>query len=255
MHLKKETARRLFSEFAVIVLGVLVALGVDDWRQFRADRALEDLLLTRLAGELVLDEQDVVEAELNAGQRLWVLDATLAELGDTAARHRLTPLRLDSVTTSIRLDSLRSRLGLAPRQDFDPTRDPLASFRGFWDFDRADDSYQEMLATGALATVHDPVTRASILTYYRLTDDQGANEKRAGEYLLRLEEAWSWVDVTLADAPGLSELAAHASRDPRLPAEMRRAVGRIRLQLRYYARIEAARARLASELLDYAGRR
>ena len=50
--------RRLVGEFGVIVLGVLVALGVDDWEEGRRDRALERSLLGRMEAELLVDGVD-----------------------------------------------------------------------------------------------------------------------------------------------------------------------------------------------------
>lgn len=44
--------QRLLSEFVVIVVGVLVALAVDEWRDTRSDRALERQYLDRLQGDL-----------------------------------------------------------------------------------------------------------------------------------------------------------------------------------------------------------
>lgn len=45
--------KRLVGEFLVIVVGVLVALAVDEWRGARTDRALERQYLDRLQGDLV----------------------------------------------------------------------------------------------------------------------------------------------------------------------------------------------------------
>lgn len=44
--------QRLLGEFVVIVVGVLVALAVDEWRSTRSDRALEQQYLERLEGDL-----------------------------------------------------------------------------------------------------------------------------------------------------------------------------------------------------------
>ena len=44
---------RLLAEFAVIVVGVLVALGVDEWRENRADRELEGEYVVRILGDLL----------------------------------------------------------------------------------------------------------------------------------------------------------------------------------------------------------
>ena len=60
---------RLVGEFAVIVLGVLVALGFDDWRQNRADRELEQYLLGRLSNDLVADATDLKLAQVMAARR------------------------------------------------------------------------------------------------------------------------------------------------------------------------------------------
>ena len=49
------TLRKALLEFAVIVLGVLVALGVDQWNGSRQDRARETDYLGRLAADLRLD--------------------------------------------------------------------------------------------------------------------------------------------------------------------------------------------------------
>ncbi len=49
----------------MIVVGVLIALGLDNWNQDRVDRALSGEYLSRLVGDL---EADVALADLGVGQ-------------------------------------------------------------------------------------------------------------------------------------------------------------------------------------------
>jgi hypothetical protein len=49
------TIQRLAGEFVVIVVGVLVALGVDQWRERQGERELEAAYATRLIGDLRAD--------------------------------------------------------------------------------------------------------------------------------------------------------------------------------------------------------
>lgn len=50
-----QKAKRLLSEFVIIVFGVLAALGVDEWRGIRQDRLAERQYVQRLIADLVRD--------------------------------------------------------------------------------------------------------------------------------------------------------------------------------------------------------
>ena len=63
------TARRSVGEFAVIVMGVLVALGVDDLRQTGEERRIEREAYVQLLEDLRLDSIDLAEARMRAGNR------------------------------------------------------------------------------------------------------------------------------------------------------------------------------------------
>ncbi len=65
---RKAIAARLGLEFLVVLVGILAALGVDDWRQARSDRQLEEHLLTSLAADLENDRQDAQLQETLAGR-------------------------------------------------------------------------------------------------------------------------------------------------------------------------------------------
>lgn len=53
--------KRLAAEFVVIVVGVLVALGVDGWRETRQNRAEEARLLASIEADLVADSVDIAQ--------------------------------------------------------------------------------------------------------------------------------------------------------------------------------------------------
>lgn len=61
---------RLLAEFSVIVLGVLVALGVDSWVERRADQAAEREALEGLRDDLILNIEDL--GEVSAGNFVQV---------------------------------------------------------------------------------------------------------------------------------------------------------------------------------------
>ena len=63
------TARRSLAELIVIVVGVLIALGVDDWRQTGEERRIERQAYVQLLEDLRLDSIDVIQARARAGNR------------------------------------------------------------------------------------------------------------------------------------------------------------------------------------------
>lgn len=242
---------RLIGEFLIIVLGVLVALAVDDWAQQREDHALEAELLTRMEAELVADGADLASAEREVRARLWVLDAVLAELGDAAAADRLRPGRLDSLQRPVLVDSLRAAARRGPTWSFDPVGEPMGRAFTLWpEFDLSNDVHQEMLATGSLGIVQDRALRAAIMRYYRTARDQGGNERRAGEFQDRFEEGLMSLGVAPGDRLNLSQLAARARNHPTFSVEARWASNRLRAQLIYYSNIERARRALEQRLRD-----
>jgi hypothetical protein len=70
---------RLVAEFLVIVVGVLVALGVDQWVQDRQDRALEAEYLERLLADVRYDLDELAfileRSATSVGHAMLVLDA------------------------------------------------------------------------------------------------------------------------------------------------------------------------------------
>lgn len=140
---RTEMWRRLGLEFIVIVVGVLAALAVDDWRQTRADRALENHLLSSLRADLEADEIDAKGQE-DLEQRLR-----------DAADHILAVVDHPLASSTAKKDTVGSEID--------------ASLWLLWwkaELEVADSTYSEMIATGSFKVIRNTALRDQISKYY-----------------------------------------------------------------------------------------
>jgi hypothetical protein len=116
---------RLVAEFLVIVVGVLVALGVDQWAQGRSDRSLEAEYLERLLEDVRYDLDELVfirdrsatsaEHSQLVLDRAWVRSAPADSLVGAAYSASITRVpdlsrsTFEELVSSGRIDLLRSR--------------------------------------------------------------------------------------------------------------------------------------------------
>ena len=246
---------RLASEFVVIVLGVLVALAVADWRQSRADRQLEAYLIARLSDDLAADLE---LARLWTARRQWVLSALLSDLSDAATDAQPFVEPPDSILNPLRVRELlesQGRVGGPTFEVWDPVRAPLFTFEDTPpEFDVSDDAFQEIVVSGALQTLRDQSLRVELLRYYRTVADYAENARRQAEYQARLDEALGWVGVAVGDSPPLTELASQVSVDPRVSVVVRRAQTNLRVQQQFWSQIDNARLKLEGALAQAARR-
>lgn len=130
---------RLGAEAAIIIASILLALGVDEWRQERNDRELEREYLARLIDDLDANLQ-IAETQLLADSRK-VKHARriypLVSKGDMAG--------LDPAT------AVTASYGASPSDT--PT----------W----VDDTFEELQSTGRLSLIQEADIRRSLLSYYR----------------------------------------------------------------------------------------
>ena len=241
--MSRELLSKSLGEFAVIVIGVLVALAVDDFRQTREDRRQEVELLGRLRVELAADAADLGLAIREVQARLWVLDEMLAGVGDREAAARLTTARLDSLQNPVDLNELLNAAGRLETWDFEPTDSPLAPAFQLWaEFDFSDDAYREMLATGSIDIIQDEALRAAILRYYRLAEDYGGNERRAGDYQQHFEATLAELGLSAGDSVEMADLIASLQLVPTATVDLRQMQHRMRAQLFYYRGIAEVRS-------------
>jgi len=124
-------------DIAVIIVGVLIALGFDGWVAERGDRSLEAQYFSRLARDLRRDSVAVAAYRSSAGR------------GEQAARQLLAMLEQSSPSAP---DTLVSRLfGDATRDAYVVPNTP---------------TIEELESTGNLRVIEDAPIRDAVLTYY-----------------------------------------------------------------------------------------
>jgi len=128
-------------EFVVVVVGILVALAVDDWRQARADRALEQHLLTSLIQDLEADSSDAALQD-GASRRVFESAARLLAVIDSQIA------------------------GTSPQSSVQGLSQHLARLVFLAELEISDGTYAEMIATGSLRVLRDPDLRRQVSQYY-----------------------------------------------------------------------------------------
>ena len=135
---------RVGGEFLLIVLGVMVALAGDDWRDARQESQTAKTYLERLA----------VEAQAGASAQATQLRRF--------ERTRDASLRLmhylDGDRSVVSRDSLPDLFVVSAQTGTSP------------DQSGPDATYRELVASGQLHLLHDPVTRERVVDYYAAID-------------------------------------------------------------------------------------
>ena len=143
MHANDNLARRFLFEFVVVVAGVLVALAVNAWYQGRQDDRSEAGYLALLARDL---ERTVAELEVYVSFESRQLD-------DAALARRAIatlPVTADTGALSESMARLLTRHTLVLRNA----------------------AYQDLVSTGHLGLIDDPVLRDRIVDFYQVTQLQ-----------------------------------------------------------------------------------
>ena len=147
---------RLGAEAIVIIVSVLAALALDDWRDARADRELEHHLIVSLKEDLTadLDELDSVlksakAVEQASGFLLGKSDEYVAEEfgAPGLGLSRLVEASPDAIQAT-------------------PQEAAVRAIAGGIDFDLSDLTFQEMMSTGSLRVIRNNALRRQIARYY-----------------------------------------------------------------------------------------
>jgi len=230
------TTRRSLAELIVIVVGVLMALAVDDWRQTGEERRIERQAYVQLLEDLRLDSIDVVQARARAGNRLQA-GLTLLERSGLPGSE-LTTLRAefadelgfwDPRILQHAADSVGTELiALYGTNVFDPNRAALSS----------------LIGGGELRLLRDPAVRTQLVSYASTVDARAEiqNLTRAAQTRFRM-----YLDshgITVLDLLLKPDLDQVLFDDPRFPIEVKAAIYRAIVQTMDLSAIETRRAQL-----------
>ena len=206
MKLHAERWGRLGMEGLVIIFSVLAALAVDDWRDDRAERALEQHLLATLRDDLMDDleelESSLDDTELVEHASAFLLGQPDQNFKDEIVSKSLAPSRL--------VDSSRRADHVSPEQA------AIFILVGGIDFDLSDMTYQEMMSTGSFRVVQDNILRRDITRYYWIVRSYDMTNSTAESYRTGLLNALLRNGV----APGRvdPEMLGNAIKDPEVRA-------------------------------------
>ncbi len=152
----RQVTVRMAAEFVVIVVGVLVAFGVQDWADRGSDRLAEVQYLERLAADL-------------RGDSAIVADRFIPDLASSDSILRVTQ-RIARSAAPFPVDTISFLADLSRTQS--------APF--FWILS---ETYDELLATGSLAVLESSEVRSAVVSYYASKLVAGARaESRASTY-------------------------------------------------------------------------
>ncbi len=170
---RRELTGRLAAEFAIIVLGVLVALGVDDWRSGQADLKREAYFLDSLIEDLEADLVDFQAAYANAQARIAAASFVISEVG---ARRPVASGR-QSIGTST---PFKPGPDAPIPQDLTAALQQLATVANF---DFATGMHEEILSTGSFGLIRSESIRRGISQYYAFAANRSEADNRIREAL------------------------------------------------------------------------
>lgn len=140
----KDSVRRIGGEFIIVVIGVLVALAVDEFREGRHEVRLGDFYLESLEADLVRDSTDLT----SAAQRAALQSKMAAVIDSFVAFPEIEP---DSTELSA---AFRNLSGIVQPALHDGT-------------------YRDLIGSGNSRLIADPELRRKINAYYSLTEAAG----------------------------------------------------------------------------------
>jgi Family of unknown function (DUF6090) len=143
-------------EIILVVVGILIALKINDLQKERQDRRDEQVYLARLVEDLKMDGEDMQESNTYAFRRIAISTWVLAQLGDSSTSFEPQfMLKKASDNAPINPKWTRDSLGLALTRLLDART-----------FDHNDVTYQEMVATSKIQVIQDVPLRTSINQHY-----------------------------------------------------------------------------------------
>ncbi len=162
----------LFSEFVIIVLGVLVALAVDSWNESRRNDEIRAHLISSLLSDLREDKSDYKEFAFVSAVRARAAKVILA-LSEGES--------VDFAAEGMSFGEAMYTLGHTPR------------------LETVESTFKEMTARGTGDSISDSMLRIEISHYYGLAHDRADINDRLSPGILRYRAALEELGISYVD--------------------------------------------------------
>ena len=149
-------------EIVLVMIGILLALQVNNWNISRIEQKEQKLYLERLIKDLNFNLKEV-EQVVNINQsKLYRINIVLERLhNDKISR--------DIYDFNDRVIELEVDTTRILNQTFGPN---LLGIRFYWTFDHSDATYQELLANGKIDLIQNIQLKTEIIDYYSGMEDR-----------------------------------------------------------------------------------
>lgn len=224
--------KRLSAEFVVIVVGVLVALAVDDWQADVERRAAAARLIGTMEVDLAESVADLREAVISARVRQSALVEILRRLGE--------PLPAADAWVPWAEAPFDSLSGPATTRFAGPDDARLFRSAGIVQvFDPRTAAFDELRSTGSLAAIGDQAVRDGIVRLYAQIIDFAESNVFYRSDQAALEDAWEAAGVVTGDWLPAEEILRRLRQDRRAVASTRRSYLRAADQIATYTQLAA----------------
>ena len=196
---------RVTAEFFVVLLGVLGALWVEDYRDWRSARSHEQAALEGVLSDLDSDIRELGLVSEAARRRAVGAVALILHLDHSTARQFLESEWSEAMVDTAMAMSFRTAFSESGVQN---------------DFDHADAAFRELLATGRLETVRAAEVRRAIGAYYQLAED--LNDFTAPDNAVQEQLDGIFVENGIHPFLSDTELGTRVASDPRIEASLHR---------------------------------
>lgn len=185
---RRRSMAALATEFVVIVVGVLVALGVDEWRESRKEARIETFLIEGLINDLVADSGDIAQFLSGGEWRSQRGEFLIAVARGEVATPEEVGAAFRGLTAAVKLDIVES-------------------------------TYREIVGSGGSQSLSDPRARLEVAGYYGLA----LNRQNINSYLAesqdRVKELLLVRGYTVRDGA----IPLSVAREPEVAAAVREA--------------------------------
>jgi hypothetical protein len=157
-----------FGEIILVVIGILIALKINDWQKEKQDRREEKAYLASMVSDLELDLEDIRESNHFALRRIATSTWVLAQLGDSSTYFQpKTTLQQAMETAPVPATWTKDSIGIA-----------LSELLRLRIFDHHDVTYQELVSSSKIQVIRNKDLRFAINRHYSVAKKAlNANEQ------------------------------------------------------------------------------